>query len=92
MGLSFKAVSASIHCLKDKNEIVFNVTKNSSIFFFSSLAQNLASKLPPSPNIFTESKVAFHYVSNAVSKDLNFQLLETSPEKIFKYFKRFKPI
>ena len=60
VGLSSKAVTASNFWLKDKNEIVFNVTKNCSIFknYFSSLAQNMVSKLPPSPNICTESKVA----------------------------------
>ena len=62
MGLPFKAASASNSCLKNKNEIVFNDTKNYSIFksFFSNLAQNLVSKLPP-PNVFTESKVASYY-------------------------------
>ena len=60
--------------------------KNCSIFknYFSSLALNLISKLPSSPNISTESKVASYYDNNAVSKDLNFQLFETSPEKILK--------
>ena len=76
MGLPSKAVTASNICLKDKNEIVFNATKNYSIFknYFSCLAHNLVSKLPLSPNIFTESKIAFHYDNNAVSKDLSFQL------------------
>ena len=48
MGLPSKAVTASNFCLKDKNEIVFNPTKNCSIFenYFSSLAHNLVSKLP----------------------------------------------
>ena len=60
MCLSSKAASALNICLKDKNKIFYNNTKNSSIFksFFSNLAQNLVSKLPPSPNAFTESKVA----------------------------------
>ena len=49
--------------------------------YFSSLAQNLVSKLPLSPNILTESKIATYYNNNAVSEDLNLQLLETSPEK-----------
>ena len=63
MGLPSKAVSPSNICLKDRNEIVFNDTKNCSIFksFFSNLAQNLVSKPPPSPNVFTESKVAPYY-------------------------------
>ena len=75
-------------CLKDKNEIVFNDTKNCSIFksFFSNLVQNLASKLPPSPNAFTESKVASYY--NIKFKDINFEFSETSPEKNIKYFER----
>ena len=34
MGLSSKAVIASNICLKDKNKIVFNATKNCSIFNF----------------------------------------------------------
>ena len=92
MGLPSKAVTVSNICFKNKNQIVFNDIKNCSIFknYFSSLAQNLVSKLPLSPNIFTESKIASYYNNNVVSKDLNFQLLETSPEKI--YFERFKPI
>ena len=83
-GLPSKAVTASNICLKDKNQIVFNDIKNCSIFksYFSSFAQKLVSKLPLSPNIFTESKIASYCNNNAVSKDLNFQLLETSPEKI----------
>ena len=93
MGLPSKAVAASNIYLKDKNEIVFNATKNCSIFknFFSSLAENLVSKLPLSPNIFTESKIASYYDSNAVSKDLNFQLVETSPEKILSILKGLNP-
>ena len=70
MGLPSKAVTASNICLKDKNEVVFNATKNYSIInYFSSLAQNLVSKLPLSPNIFTESKITSYYYNNAVSKD-----------------------
>ena len=48
MGLPSKAVTASRICLKDKKELVFNATKKSSIFknYFSSLTQNLVSKLP----------------------------------------------
>ena len=93
MGLPSKAVTASNICLKDKNEIVFNATKCCSIFknYFSSLAQNLVSKLPSWPNIFIESKVASYYDNNAVSKDLNFQLLEASPEKIVSILKGLNP-
>ena len=60
MALPFKAASASNICLKDRNEMVFNDTKNSSIFksVFSNNAQNLVYRLPPSPNVFTESKFA----------------------------------
>ena len=50
--------------------------------YFSNLSHNLVSKLPLSPNIFTESKIGSYYDNNAVSKDLNFQLSKTSPEKI----------
>ena len=93
MGLPSKAVTASNICLKDKNEIVFNATKNCSILknYFSSLAHNLVSKLPLSPNIFTESKIACYYDKNAASKDLNFQLSETSPEKILSVLKGLSP-
>ena len=74
MGLPSKAVAASNICLKDKNEIVFNATKSCFIIknYFSSLAQNLVSKLCLSPNIFTEPKIASYYDNNAVPKDLNF--------------------
>ena len=43
MGLPFKMATASNICLKDKNEIVFNATKNFSIFknYFSSLENNM---------------------------------------------------
>ena len=60
MALPSKAVIASNICLKDKNEMVFNATKNCFILknYFASLAHN------------------------TVSKDLSFQLSETSPEKI----------
>ena len=59
MGVPSKAVTASNICLKEKDKIVFNASKNCSIFknYFSSLAHNLVSKLPLSPNIFTESKL-----------------------------------
>ena len=49
------------------------------------------SKLPLSPNIFTESKIASYYDNNTVSKDLNFQLSETSPEKILSILKDLNP-
>ena len=47
MALPSKAVIASNICLKDKNEMVFNATKNCFIFknYFASLAHNLGSKL-----------------------------------------------
>ena len=93
MGLPSKGVTASNICLKDKNQIVFSDIKNCSIFknYFSSLAPNLVSKLTLSPNIFTESKIASYYNNNVVSKDLNFQLLETSPEKISSILKGLNP-
>ena len=82
-------VTASNICLKDKNELVFNTTKNCSIFknHFSSIEKNSVSKLPLSPNIFTESKIASYYDNNAVSKDLNLQLLEMPPEKLLNILK-----
>ena len=60
MGLPFKGVTASNICLKSRNEVLFNTSKNCSIFknYFSSLAHNLLSMLVLSPNIFTESKIA----------------------------------
>ena len=93
MCLPSKAVTAPNICLKDKNEIVFNATKNCSIFknYFSSLAHNLVSKEPLSRNSFTESKIASYYDNNAVSKDLNIQLSETSHEKILSILKSLNP-
>ena len=92
MGLPSKAASASNICLKDRNKIVFNNTKNCSLFksFFSNLAQNLVSKLPPSPNVFIESKVASYY-DDIKLKDLNFEFSETSPEKILNILKGLNP-
>ena len=82
--------------LKDKNELVFNARKDCSIFqnYFSSLAQNLVSLFP---NIFTESrepknwKVSSYYDNKAVSKNLNFQLLEMSREKKLSVLKGLNP-
>ena len=51
----------------------------------------MVSKLPLLPNIFTESNIASYYNSNVVSKDLNFQLLETSTEKISSILKGLNP-
>ena len=92
IGLPSEATSASNICLKDKNVIVFNNTKNCSIFksFFSNLVQNLVSKLPPSPNAFTESNVASYY-DNIKFKDLNFEFSETSSEKISSILKGLNP-
>ena len=93
VGLPSKAVTASNICLKDKNEIVFNATKNCSAFknYFSSIAQNLVSKLPLLPSIFNESKIASYYDNDAVSKDLNVQLLEKCSEKILSILKGLNP-
>ena len=70
MGVLCKAVTAC--------NIFIYFLKN----YFSNLLHNLVSKLPLLPNIFTESKIGSYYDNNAVSKDLNFQLSKTSPEKI----------
>ena len=92
MGLPSKAASSSNICLKYRNEIVFNNTKNCSIFksFFSNLVQNLVSDLPPSPNVFTESKVT-SCDDDIKFKDLNFEFSETSPEKILNILKDLNP-
>ena len=92
MGLPSKVPSASKICLKDINKTVFNDTKYCSIFksFFSNLAQNLVSKLPHSPNVFTESKVAFYH-DDIKFKDLNFAFSETSPQKILNILKGLNP-
>ena len=94
MGLPSKAVTDIGNiCLTDKNQIVLNDIKNCSIFknYFSSLPQNLVSKLPLSPNIFTESKIVSYYNNNLVSSDWNFRLLETSPEKMSSILKGLNP-
>ena len=75
IGSPSKAVTASNICLKGKNGKAFERTKKCFIFknSFSSLVQNLVSKLPPRYDIFTESKVASYYDNTAVPKDLNLQ-------------------
>ena len=45
---------------------------------------------PPSPNVFTESKVASYY-DNIEFKDLNFEFSETSPEKVLNNLKGLNP-
>ena len=71
---------------------VFNDTKNCSIFksFFSNLAQNLVSKLPTSPNVFNEFKVA-SYHDDIKFKDLNFEFSGTSPKSILSILKDLNP-
>ena len=51
----------------------------------------MVSKLLFFSNTFTESKMASYYDNSAESKDLNFQLSETSPEKILSILKGLKP-
>ena len=92
MGWSSKAAWASKICLKDRNEIVFNNTNNCFISkcVFSNLVQNL-SKLPPTPNVFNESKVASYY-DDIKYKELNFEFSEKiSPEKILNILKGLNP-
>ena len=92
MGWSSKAAWASKICLKDRNEIVFNNTNNCFISkcVFSNLAQNLF-KLPPTPNVFNESKVASYY-DDIKYKELNFEFSEKiSPEKILNILKGLNP-
>ena len=92
MGWSSKAAWASKICLKDRNEIVFNNTNNCFISkcVFSNLAQNI-SKLPPTPNVFNESKVASYY-DDIKYKELNFEFSEKiSPEKILNILKGLNP-
>ena len=49
----------------------------------------MVSKLPPSPNIFTDFKAASYY-DGIKFKDLNFEFSETS-EKIFNILKGLNP-
>ena len=50
----------------------------------------MVSKLPQSPNVLTESKVASYY-DNVKFKDLHFEFSETSPEKILNILKGLNP-
>ena len=52
---------------------------------FPIFVQNLVSKLPPSPNVFTKSNVTSYY-DGIKFKDLNFEFSETS-EKILNILK-----
>ena len=85
--------SLSLIGLKDKNEIVFNATKNCYIFkyVFSSLAQNLVSKLIPLFKFFTKFKIASNYDNNAILKHFNLKPLETSAEKMLSILKGLNP-
>ena len=50
----------------------------------------MVSKLPPSPNVFTDSKVASYYV-DIIFKDLHFQFSETFYEKILNVLEGLNP-
>ena len=50
----------------------------------------MVSKLPPSSNVFTESKVASYY-GDIKFKDLSFDFSETSPGKTFDILKDLNP-
>ena len=55
------------------------------------LTLNLLSKLLPSPNIFTEYKVASYDDTNSDFKDLNFRCSKTSPGNILNVLKVLNP-
>ena len=59
------------------------------LHFQKLFVQNLVSKLSPSPNVLTESKVASYY-GNIKFKDLNFEFFETS-EEIWDFLKGLNP-
>ena len=50
----------------------------------------MVSKLPPSPNVFTEPKVASYY-DDIKFNELNFEFSETSPEKRLNILKYLNP-
>ena len=83
MGLPSKTASASNICLKYKNCSIFKR-------FSSTLALKLVFKLPSSPNVFTESKVASYY-DNIKFKILNSEFSGISPEKILNILKALNP-
>lgn len=56
---------------------------------FYSFSQSFVFKLPPSPNIFTELKLASYYDNNAVPKGLHFQ--KDIPEKILAILESLHP-
>ena len=58
---------------------------------FQVLLITLVSKLPLSPNIFTESKIASYYDITHVKK-FEFSTFREVSWKNIKYFQRFKPI
>ena len=57
---------------------------------FQSCAKRGIYKLPPLPNVLTESKVTSYY-DDSKYKDLNFEFSETSPEKILNTLKGLNP-
>ena len=62
------------------------------MFYFQKFLFQSCAKLglPPSPNVFTESKVTSCY-DDIKFKDLNFEFSETSPEKILNILKDLNP-
>ena len=89
MGSQSKAASASNICLKDRKFLtaqkIAPYTK-----LLSNLAQNLISKLPPSPNVFSECNVVPIMIILSL-RTYNFEFSETSPKKILNTLKGLNP-
>ena len=69
LGFSKTEVSASKTCLEREGRLSFDPKENSEIFkdFFSNLATNLVSKLPPAPKKFGMDTVEAYYKNNITS-------------------------
>ena len=93
LGLPSKKAPPTKICLKTNDTISFDDATNASIFknFYSSLADNLVSKLPTAPKRFDISLLKTFYEKNAKLPSSKFKLAQVSKEHILEILQNLEP-
>ena len=93
LGLPSKKAPPTKICLKTNDIISFDDATNASIFknFYSSLADNLVSKLPTAPKRFDISLLKTFYEKNAKLPSSKFKLAQVSKEHILEILQNLEP-
>ena len=91
LGLESKSVSTPNVCLKENNSYIFDPKQVANIFknFFSNLAKNLVSKLPPPPNKFGKTFFSSYYENLNIQSEFELQKLEE--DTVLENLEKLKP-